>query len=242
MRTHVVNLKLPPSRLTRLPRWRHRHDMVDAARLPDPMQIALAYAQPHHRPAWQTLFELDTHLGSLTAQAREPLLAQLRLAWWRDALADPATAEATGEPLLSAAGSHLSGAGAALSGLASAWELLLGEAPLPPTQLAAFCAARSAAYSAMAGVTGAPGSGADAALAGAWWVAGDTSARLSDGQERAAVAEWSDALAAPPRLPRSLRPLAILAALSERALRRREGVLEGRASALVALRVGLFGR
>lgn len=210
--------------------------------LAPPLQVASGYALPADRAAWATLFRLDQHLGSLTAQAREPLLAQVRLAWWRDALASAGAPHAAREPLLIDASEHLAGMGAALAGLASGWECLLGDAPLPPAAMREYLDLRSAAFANMAQQVGHPDAFGAARIAANWWVAGDSWSRLSDSEERAQIASLASAMPSPAKLPRALRSLAVLGALGERAIRLRQPVFDGRGAALLALRLGLFGR
>ena len=46
-------------------------------------RLALAYAPAEARPAWAGLLALDARLAGVVRAAREPVLGQLRLAWWR---------------------------------------------------------------------------------------------------------------------------------------------------------------
>lgn len=216
--------------------------MADATELPAPQHISLAYAEPAQREAWRTLFLLDLRLGGLVIHAREPMLAQIRLAWWRDALALPPLMRPSGDPLLKQIGQHLAGVESELSALATAWEALIGDAPLPLERLTEYCTLRAAAYAAMAQLAGAPDSRASAVAHARQWVIGDTQSRLSDPQERATVLALARGSAPTEGLPRAMRPLAVLSALGQRAARLEQPVFEGRSSALLALRVGLLGR
>lgn len=56
------------------------------------------------RAAWTGLIALDNRLAHVAHAAREPIMAQLRLAWWRDRLGEPASAWPRGEPLLALLG------------------------------------------------------------------------------------------------------------------------------------------
>jgi phytoene synthase len=78
------------------------------------------------------------------AGTREPVLAQLRLAWWRDRLAEPAENWPRGEPLLAAL-TCWQGRHGALAGLVDGWEALLGEAPLAAPALMQLVDGRAAA-------------------------------------------------------------------------------------------------
>jgi phytoene synthase len=76
-----------------------------------------------------------------------------------------------------------------------------------------------------------------------YWALADLAANLSDAGERARVIECArgEPFASPGG--RALRPLAILGGLGRRALARGgRPLLDGRVSALAALRLGLLGR
>lgn len=216
--------------------------MPELPDLPAPFQVALGYARPADRAGWATLFRLDHQLGTLTAQAREPMLAQLRLAWWRDALGGTATGETAREPLLADIGRYLAGMEAPLAGLASAWECLLGDAPLPEAAMLEYLDLRSSAFAAMADQLGHSEISRMALDAARWWVAGDSWSRLSDDQEGAMIVSLANALPKPQPIPRALRPLAVLGGLGFRAIRLHQPVFDGRGSALAALRLGMIGR
>jgi phytoene synthase len=73
-----------------------------AAELPPPQRLALNYASARARPAFLALLALDTRFAAVLRQRREPIAAQLRLAWWRKTLAEPAAGWPRGEPVLDA--------------------------------------------------------------------------------------------------------------------------------------------
>ncbi len=58
-----------------------------AETLPTMHRLALAYAPGRTRLAWLALLALDSRLAGVLRSASEPMLAQIRLAWWRDMLA-----------------------------------------------------------------------------------------------------------------------------------------------------------
>ena len=68
--------------------------------LSPPDRLAIAYAPRALRPAWSGLLAFDRRLADAARAGREPIMIQLRLAWWRDRLAEPAMAWPRGEPLL----------------------------------------------------------------------------------------------------------------------------------------------
>jgi phytoene synthase len=61
--------------------------MVDPANLPNPERaLALSYAPASTRPGLEALFALDTALGTILKTTREPIVGQMRLTWWYEAL------------------------------------------------------------------------------------------------------------------------------------------------------------
>ena len=183
--------------------------------------MALAYAPASAKPAWAALLALDGKLAGAVRPvlegAREPMLAQIRLAWWRERLSEPSAANPRGEPLLAMFaewGEHRAG----LVALVDGWEGLIGDAEAAT----AFAAARGAAAASLAQVLGAPG---DASRpAGEAWGANDC----------AGLTGTALSLPPVPRLPRVMRPLPVLVALN------RPGT-PPLARLLVATRKGLFG-
>jgi phytoene synthase len=207
--------------------------------LPPAQRLALTYATARSRPAPMVLLALDARLAGILRARREPLAAQLRLAWWRETLARPRPEWPPGEPLLEALSVWREPA--ALAVLPGAWEALLVE-DLTPAAIAEFVDGRGLAFAALARELGVAAEH-DVAAAAHIWALADLAAHLSDGAEREMVVEAGRRLGAPPRLSGSLRPLAVLAGLGAAALARGGGdLLTGPVSAFHALRIGLTGR
>jgi len=168
------------------------------------------------------------------------MLAQLKLAWWRDRLsADPASWP-KGEPLLARL-AVWENAACGLLPLVDGWEALLDEQPLSTAALTAFAEGRADAMAALAGRLGAD---RDAARrTGRRWALADLALRAGPEPDgvvaRRLLAEALPASA----VGRAMRPLALMAGLSERAVRRGEGeALAGPSALFAALRLGLVGR
>ena len=206
--------------------------------LPQPQRLALTYASARARAPTLALLSLDARLGAFLRVRREPIAAQLRLAWWRDTLARPVADWPRGEPVLDSLRGWRDPSG--LAELAVGWEALLAET-LTPAAIAEFANGRARAFGVLARELEVQ-AGSDAELAARIWALGDLAANLSDGNERALVVEQGRALV-PPRLPAPLRPLAVLAGLGAAALRKGcAPLLSGPGSMLLALRIGLSGR
>jgi 15-cis-phytoene synthase len=80
------------------------------------------------RPAFDALFDIDDAMGDVVANATQPALAAIKLAWWRDALEALDSKAAPAEPRLQAAAAELLPrelSGADLAQLEEGWALLL---------------------------------------------------------------------------------------------------------------------
>jgi phytoene synthase len=210
--------------------------LLDA--LPAPQRLALSYAPAAARAPTLALLALDARLGAAMRQRREPVLVQMRLAWWRDTLrANPGTWPARDAVLELLRGWRDP---AALVSLVDGWEALLGET-LDASAMAAFAGGRGEAFGHLASELGAdPAAASDCARL---WALGDLAANLSDPLERTAVIEAAAKWPRCPRLPRPLRPLEVLAGLAGRSLARGGSpLLDGPAAMLLAVRLGIAGR
>ena len=191
------------------------------------------------RGHWLTLLALDARLAGVVRGAREPMLAQLRLAWWRDRLAGDPASWPKGEPLLA----RLRGWGAqaaALVPLVDGWEALLGDAPLGADALRGFAEGRAAAAGALAVAIAADE--AQARTNAHRWALADLALHLDDPEERSTAMELLGHAAPALRLSRPLRPLALLRGLSERAMRQGAGeALSGPGALIAAIRLGIAG-
>jgi phytoene synthase len=209
--------------------------------LPTAQQVCLAYARAG-REELLTLFALDSHCGHILRQAREPILAQMRLAWWRDAIAADPSARPKGDPLLGAIDAWQEESGSLIE-LVSAWEHLVGDM-LDEDAISRFANSRAAGFSGFARLLGHASHEDQAALAGRRWALADLASHLGKPFERALALEVARRLPAHRLdLPKGLRALAVLDGLARRSLSQGGApLLAGRCAALRALRLGLLGR
>lgn len=205
-------------------------------------RLALAYAPARARLPTLALFALDTRLAGLLRNSREPMLAQLRLAWWRENLERTGADWPTGEPLLAALRSW-NGRHTALTALVDGWEALTGPAPLPRDALQSMIEGRGEAFVALSYALGRSEEVELARELGRKWAMADLATRIRNPDERAAVlAIRSEERSGRPRVSRSLRPLLILAALAERRLEKGDEAATRSPRALLhAMRLGLLG-
>lgn len=173
----------------------------------------------------QALFGLDASLGQILTTTREPMVGQMRLTWWHDALSRLDVAPPPAEPVLTALSLHtvpLGVSGARLAAMVEGWEELLDADSLDEATMLRHAAGRGGTLFEIAGhlVGAAPG---DPLLqAGTGWALADLARHL---RERSA-AELSIALAASELAPataacwsRASRPLGALAHLARMNLR-----------------------
>lgn len=98
----------------------------DLAPLPS---LLSAYAGPgaaRHRLVWA----LDARFARLVATTSEPIIGQMRLAWWNDALTDENGVKGQGEPLIDAMRQLAALPPHGLAQWLDGWEALIGELDL----------------------------------------------------------------------------------------------------------------
>ncbi len=204
------------------------HDAEFLASLPVERRLALAYAPLRARRLWLGLFALDARLGTTVHKAAEPMLTQIKLAWWRDELAKPQAERRRGEPLLALLEDWGDDA-ACLGALVNGWKLVLGAGPIQPDAALEFAGERARACVSLAKRLGLAAD--DTAQAAQGWALADIGAALAEPVDFA----WR-----PVRLPRELRPLQVLYGLAAR--NRGQGpLLSGPIAAIRAVGLGLLG-
>ncbi len=204
--------------------------------LPLVRRLALSYAPARVRAQVLAVLALDQRLSQLVRTSSEPILAQIKLAWWRERLQEGQERWPQGEPLLSLL-RLWPGEPAQLVPLVDGWECLLAD-DLTEEVVQDYALGRASAWQALA-----PAGRAEAVLQAAReWALADLAFHLGGEGEGRLVCEMLDH-APLRRLPRELRSLAVLHGLTRRALAKgSHELLDGPAAGLVALRIGLLGR
>jgi len=186
------------------------------------LDLAFSYAPDRSRAALEALFALDTALGNILRTTSEPLVGQMRLAWWREALQSLDTSGAPAEPVLqslTALALPLGIAGAALGAMVDGWEPLLGDSGLGSIEDHARL--RGRALFAMAGVALDAAEGDPVGEAGEGWALADLAANLSDPALASQARERAAAMLAHARRSRwsrNGRALGALALIADRQL------------------------
>lgn len=185
-------------------------------------KLALAYVPATARPAVEALWRLDASFGAILATGTQPLISQMRLAWWREALERLDQAPPPAEPLLHALAAHVLPLvrGAELAAMEEGWLILLSDEALSEDELARYAGLRGgqlfACTARLLGETGFP-----VKDAGARWALADL-ARHSRRVEEIKINLPESQV----KWPRKLRPLGMLAVLARRDLERLGGKAE----------------
>jgi phytoene synthase len=110
---------------------------VNGAQHPE-QALALSYVPVDRRAAVQALFTLDETLGQILRTTREPMVGQMRLTWWHEALSALDTAPPPAQPVLQALAAEVVArgvSGAALAEMIDGWDVLLEPDPLDRAML-----------------------------------------------------------------------------------------------------------
>ena len=210
--------------------------------LPLPQRLALSYAPRCARLAILGLLALEQRLATVISMGGEAMIAQIKLAWWRERLSEPSAAWPSGEPLLE----HLRGVDADFARwvlLVDGYESFLAE-DFGRAELTTYLRGKALGWSAVADAVGDGTPNAPVEQAASELALFELDGKLTEPSEVALLDEtagkqkWERT-----RLPNALRPLAVLHSLARRARSREQSeLLEGPRAMTVAMRVGLFGR
>lgn len=212
--------------------------------LSDEVRLVLAHTGEDMRDALTIFFELDARLGRLVSASSEPMLGQVRLAWWRDTLRLEVSERPKGDPILDALGSKMKGDEAAFVALVDGWEHMLNEPPLSKEAASAFAKGRANTLADLAALNGFPEYiQQNVRAAGYLWALADAASHISDARERQTLLDLAQEQPPPDRLQKPFRGLAILAALGQRAVKAGGApLMAGRSAGLVAFRAALLGQ
>jgi phytoene synthase len=184
----------------------------------------LVYAPASRRRALSALLRLDDRLANLVQTTSQPALGQLRLAWWREALARLDTQPPPGEPVLqelAASVLPLGISGASLVPIVHGWEVLVEEIELDHDALRRFAEGRGQLF-VVAGAVMKASARDPLATAGQGWALADLARHLRVPAEAAEARAMASALldkATTVRWSRNGRALGALAHLARLDLR-----------------------
>jgi len=152
------------------------------------------------------------------AGAREPLISQIKLAWWRDSLEKLDREKGPPEPVLQEVAAHVLPTGVSgtlLSAMEEGWAVLLAQEALSADDLAVYAAGRGGLLFRYSGVVLGGELSSDMEKAGEAWALVDL-ARHSNETDAAAAMDAAASRLHPFSWPSRLRPLGMLAVLAAR--------------------------
>lgn len=189
--------------------------------LSDPeRELSLSYAAVAIRPHLRTLWMLDERFGAIVAGTTEAMIGEMRLLWWREAIAT-SDEGAKAEPLLEQVAGAITATGsdaAEWGAMAEGWHALIQE-PLETGELERFAAKRGGLLFGLSSRLLTGEAEPFVVEAGRGWALADLSCRINDAE----VASKARAMAkqifdetGQIFWPRQLRPLGALAVLARR--------------------------
>lgn len=193
--------------------------MSDADQLPE-RALVLSYAPSDRSAGLAALFALDDTLGQILRTTREPLVGQMRLTWWHDALTALDTAPAPAQPVLQALAESVlprGVSGAQLATMIDGWEALLESEAIEPAALEAHAIGRGRTLFVAAQTVLGAASSDPVEAAGTGWALADLARHVRDpqtAQHAAHAASQAIAAATSVRWSRAGRALGALAHLA----------------------------
>jgi len=184
------------------------------------LALAIGYAREAHRRTLEALLDLDSALAAVLRTTREPLVGQMRLTWWHEALTRLDTALPPAEPVLAALAATVlprGVSGVRLAGMIDGWEELLDDDAPRDEAMMRFAEARGAGLFGIAGAVLGVRPDDPLAPAGTGWALVDLARHLRDrhaGERALALARTALDTATRPRWSREARALGALAHLA----------------------------
>ena len=112
---------------------------MEESALAPPVRLAIAYARADLRDALSLLLRFDDRIAGIVGRSSEPMIAQMKIAWWHDAIAKTKDERPRGEPLLIELNAIESeDVAGAMRQILDAWGLLLAEEQWSQDTLATF--------------------------------------------------------------------------------------------------------
>jgi 15-cis-phytoene synthase len=217
--------------------------MEDAllAELSGPERLAILHAPVAMRGCLTSVLVLDRRLSAILHKTSEPVIAQLRFAWWRDRLTDDARKWPKGEPyfaaLLKLKGQlHSKGLAGRLTQLVDLWEELAVLGEWNHDAMADFHGARARIIFSVLSDEACSAAADTVQQVGHDWSCLELLCQFPE-RTNGDPEELNRLMRNSQRLPRQLRPLAIMHRSAILELQRRQG--QGRSAVYSSLRLFL---
>lgn len=144
-------------------------------------RVVLSYAPRTAREGLAALLALDDALADVLRSTREPMVGQMRLTWWHDAVSGLDEKPAPAQPVLTSLAARVVPhvAGSTLAAIVEGWEELL-EPEMSDESLAHYAARRGGTLFVAGGALTRRGDDARLIPAGRAWALSDLAGRCSD--------------------------------------------------------------
>ncbi|MBL0116186.1 MAG: squalene/phytoene synthase family protein [Sphingomonadales bacterium] len=178
--------------------------------------LALAFCGARVRALFSNLLQFDRNLARAVQQENAPIAGQIRLAWWRDQVAE-SPGRRTPSPMLDGLMQGTALARQLLTQIIDAWEILLAEGELSDETLLHYANGRGSGVFCMAATLSETDASEALEAAGTLWALVDFARHCADPAMSEHVLGLARAFCGSARrLPGSLRPFALLAYFAER--------------------------
>ena len=210
-----------------------------------PLGLLLAAHAGGQAARHRALWAFDARLAKVARTTSEPIIGQMRLAWWNDVIDDAVGIKGQGEPVVDAMRATGAIAAPGLLAVIDGWEILVVEPDIDVQGLRDYATGRGGGlFRALADGTQAPDW---LAAAGQVWALWDLAGHVGDeALAKAAIAlavEWLPQVDGA-RWPRGWKPLRIAFTLARQDVLAGKGAPRGMTPALAGrlLRIALVGR
>jgi phytoene synthase len=213
--------------------------------MPGDRRLALDHVPARNRAAMRALFDIDLAMADVVRTSTQPMLGQIRLAWWRERLEALDRGEVPAEPRLQAVAADLLPrgiAGSTLASLEGGWLRLFDDFPWDIATSEAIWFRGRLLFGLGGRILGAKSDQVEGV--GGVWALVDAARQCSDAASRDMLLEQARRFArslSGARFPFAVRPVTGLAALAIRDLARGEPfepeATRGRVAAMLAHRL-----
>lgn len=183
--------------------------------------LLVSYARPEARDWHRLAWVIDERLAHVVRTVREPAIAAIRMAWWREALAAHDLSKGKSEPLVEAwrARPRNAAADQAVEQMINGWSVLSDGAPLTVEDMQAYAEGRGSGLFAVLSANGDGTSVEEVRRAGALWALWDLAGHVSDPKLAAQAMDlahsYADQGSSLPK-QRSLKPLKVALGIARR--------------------------
>ena len=183
--------------------------------------LLVSYARPQARDWHRLAWVIDERLAHVVRTVREPAIAAIRMAWWREALAAHDLSKGKSEPLVEAwrAIPRCFAADQAVEQMINGWSVLTDGAALTVDDLRAYAEGRGSGLFGLLAADCDSSSIESVRRAGALWVLWDLAGHLSDAKLAAQAMDLAHSYAGQGNtLPkqRCLKPLRLALGIAQR--------------------------